>query len=116
MNLIHLAQSYNLEEIDQKLGENYWSPLDVAQVNNWMLRAAAFKGEFHWHTHEHDELFYIYKGSITIDTQQGPIELTEGQGVVIPKGMQHKPHAQERAVVLMLDPVEADLKGSIRSN
>lgn len=115
MDLKFLITTYNLEEIDKKLGENYWSPVDVAKVNDWMLRAAAFKGDFHWHSHEHDELFYIYKGTITIDTEQGPIQLHEGQGAVIPKGMKHKPHAEKRAVVLMLDPVEADLKGAKES-
>ncbi len=112
MNFILFDSVYDLAEIDKKLGETYWSPLDVAKVNDWMLRAAAFKGEFHWHTHEHDELFYIYKGSIVIDTEKGPIELSEGQGTVIPKGMKHKPKADHRAVVLMLDPVEADLQGN----
>ncbi len=111
MDLKFLVSPYNLADIDKKLGENYWSPVELARVNDWMLRAAAFKGEFHWHTHDHDELFYIYKGSITIDTEQGPIKLSEGQGTVIPKGMKHKPQAENRAIVLMLDPVDADLKG-----
>ncbi len=111
MNLKYFVSTYDLAQIDKKLKENYWSPIDVAKVNDWMLRAAAFKGEFHWHSHDHDELFYIYKGSIVIETEQGPIELSEGQGTVIPKGMKHKPKAEKRAIVLMLDPLEADLKG-----
>lgn len=106
-----LVEKYNLEEIDKKIGDNFWSPVDVAKVNDWILRAAAFKGEFKWHFHNHDELFYIYKGKITIDTESGPIELNEGEGTVIPKGMQHKPRADERAIVLMLDPADAELTG-----
>ena len=106
-----LALKYDLAEFDKQLGENYWSPVDVARVNDWMLRIAAFKDEFHWHSHEHDEWFYVYSGAITIDTEEGPIELSEGQGTVIPKGAQHRPRAVNRAVVLMFDPVEANLKG-----
>ena len=41
-----LVEKYNLEEIDKKIGDNFWSPVDVAKVNDWILRAAAFKGEF----------------------------------------------------------------------
>lgn len=95
---------YNLAEVDKKLGNTFWSPVDIAHVNDWVLRAAAFKGEYHWHSHQDDEFFLVYKEKITIDTEQGAIELNEGQGTVIPKGMQHKPRADERAVVLMFEP------------
>ena len=111
MNVATLAKTYKLEEVDKKLGETYWSPVDVAYINDWVLRAAAVKGEFHWHTHNDDEFFLIYKGSIVIDTENGPIELKEGEGTVIPKGMKHKPRASERAVVLLLEPKRLNTKG-----
>lgn len=102
---------YNLAEVDKKLGDNFWKPLDVARINDWVLRAAAVKGEFHWHTHKDDEFFLIYKGSIVIDTDEGPIELKEGEGTVIPKGTRHKPRAEERAVVLLLEPLAVNTEG-----
>jgi len=102
-----LAQAFNLADIDKQLGDQFWSPIDVAN-NNWILRAAAFKGEYHWHSHEYDELFLVYKGEIVIDTRNGPILLMEGEGAVMPKGFHHKPKAENRAVVLMLD--SADIK------
>jgi mannose-6-phosphate isomerase-like protein (cupin superfamily) len=104
MDLKFLAQVYDLEEVNERLGETYWSPIDVALMNDWVLRAAAFKGEFHWHSHEVDELFLVYRGEIVIDTEKGPIHLKEGQGAVIPKGLSHKPKADHRAVVLMIEP------------
>jgi mannose-6-phosphate isomerase-like protein (cupin superfamily) len=110
MDIRTLAQSYNLAEIDKQLGNSFWSPFDVAHINDWVLRAAAFKGEYHWHSHSFDELFLVYKGSIVIDTEKGPINLKEGEGAVIPKGVQHKPKAEERAMILMLEPFEADRK------
>lgn|SRR3989344_3439033 len=106
-----LIKKYNLEEIDKQLGENYWSPIDVCQINDWMLRAAAVKGEFHWHTHNDDEFFLIYKGEITIQTENGPIHLKEGEGTVIPKGLKHCPKAENRAVVLLLEPTRVNTKG-----
>lgn len=111
MDLRLLAQAYDLAEIDRQLGEKYWSPVDVARINDWVLRAAAFKGEYHWHSHEDDELFLVYKGEIVIDTEKGPIELKEGQGAVIPKKMQHKPRSKERSIILMIEPISLKSTG-----
>lgn len=102
---------YNLAEVDRKLGDNFWKPVDVARINDLVLRAAAVKGEFHWHTHEADEFFLIYKGSIVIDTDKGPIELKENEGTVIPRGTRHKPRADERAVVLLLELLTVNTEG-----
>ncbi len=106
-----LAKKYNLAAVDERLGDTFWSPVDVAYINDWVLRAAAVKGEFHWHTHNDDEFFLVYKGQIVIDTEQGPIELGEGEGTVIPKGVKHKPRAIERAVVLLLEPARVNTRG-----
>jgi len=106
-----IIKKYNLAQVDKKLGEKYWSPIDVAYINDWVLRAAAVKGEFHWHTHNDDEFFLIYKGEIVIDTEKGPIALKEGEGTVIPKGLRHKPRAEKRAVVLLLEPKSLNTKG-----
>ncbi len=111
MDLKSLAQVYDLAEVDRQLGEKYWSPVDVAQINDWVLRAAAIKGEYHWHSHQDDELFLVYKGEIVIDTEKGPIKLKEGQGAVIPKGMQHKPRSEGRSIILMIEPMSLQSTG-----
>jgi len=111
MNIKTLGNKYNLDKVDKKLGDNFWKPLDVAKINDWVLRAAAFKGQFHWHKHNDDEFFLIYKGKIIIDTENGPIELREGEGTVILKGIQHRPRAVKRAVVLLFEPARVDTKG-----
>lgn len=105
------AKKYSLEEVDKHLGDTFWSPVNVAHINDWVLRAAAVKGEFHWHKHDDDEFFLIYKGKIVIDTEKGPISLKEGEGAVIPKGLKHKPRAAKRAVVLLLEPARVNTKG-----
>jgi mannose-6-phosphate isomerase-like protein (cupin superfamily) len=106
-----LAQKYNLAEIDERLGNTFWSPIDVAHINDWVLRVSAVKGEFHWHKHDDDEFFLIYKGEIVIDTENGPIPLKEGEAAVIPKGLKHKPRATERAVVIVLEPARVKSRG-----
>ena len=104
-------QKYNLAEVDKKLGNKFWSPVDVAKINDWVLRAAAVKGEFHWHKHNDDEFFLICRGEIVIDTEVGSIKLKKKEGVVIPKGLRHKPRASKRAVVLLLEPARLNTKG-----
>lgn len=106
-----IPKKYNLAAIDKELGDNFWSPVDVAKIGDYVLRAAAVKGEFHWHQHNDDEFFLIYKEEITIDTEAGAIELQEGEGVVIPKGTKHKPRAEKRAVVLLLEPARLNTRG-----
>ena len=110
-NIKQFTDKYNLSEVDKKLGNTFWSPIDVAFINDWVLRVAAVKGEFHWHKHNDDEFFLVYKGEIVIDTEKGPIELKEGEGTVIPRGLQHKPRAENRAVVLLLEPKSLNTKG-----
>lgn len=105
------TKKYNLAEVDRQLGDKFWSPVDVAYINDWVLRVAAVKGEFHWHTHEDDEFFLIYRGKITIQMEGGNIELSEGEGYVVPKGVRHCPRAEERAVVLLLEPARLNTKG-----
>ncbi len=83
----------------------------MAYINDWVLCAAAIKGEYHWHQHNDDEFFLVYKGQIVIDTENGPIELKEGEGTVIPRGVQHKPRAEERAMILMIEPVRVKSTG-----
>jgi len=97
MNPTLLGKKYNLEAVDKQLGEKYWSPIDVVYINDWVLRAAAVKGKFHWHAHN--------------DTENGNIELSEGEGYVVPKGVKHCPIAKERAVVLLLEPKKLNTKG-----
>ena len=113
MKNLKLPEKYNLKEIDKKLGSNFWSPIDVAHINDWVLRAAAVKGEFHWHTHNDDEFFLIYKGEITIQTEFGNVELSTGEGYVVPKGVKHCPLAEKRAVVLLLEPAKLNTKGDL---
>lgn len=82
-----------------------WSPVDVARVNDQVVRAALFDGEYHWHKHtEEDELFLVYKGSIRIELRDEIIKLSHGQLCVIPKGVEHRPVAEVPSVVLLFEP------------
>ena len=100
-----LATLFNLEKIDQQIGDKYYEPIEVARMNDFVIRAAAFKGVHHWHSHEHeDECFLVIKGTIVMDTEHESVTLNEGDGYMIPKGVKHCPRAEERALVLLIEP------------
>ena len=96
------------KEIDQP-----WSPIEVARVNDQIVRMSLLKGEFQWHKHTNeDELFYVYKGKIVIQVKdQDGIVLREGEMAVIPKGVEHCPKSVEPSYVLVFEPYGLKSRG-----
>ena len=81
-----------------------WYNQTLCQVNDAVVRLGVVQGEYHWHKHDaDDEFFYVIDGRFWIDLEDGVIELGPGQGVVVPKGMLHRPRAPGRTVVLMME-------------
>lgn len=69
------------------------------------MKIAKLKGEFLWHSHQNeDEMFYVCKGELSIKLRDGEIVLREGECVVIPRGVEHKPVADTEAYVMMIEP------------
>ena len=97
----------NLNEIIKKIKEP-WSPIDVARVNDQVVRIAYFKGEYHWHKHKNvDELFFVYKGNIVIQFKdRNNVVLKENEIFVVQKNIEHCPKSEEGAFVLMFEPSE----------
>jgi mannose-6-phosphate isomerase-like protein (cupin superfamily) len=106
-----------LEKIDvQALADactHPWWNQTLCQVNDSVVRLGVVKGEYHWHHHEtEDEFFYVIEGRFLIDLEDRTIELGPRQGVVVPKGVRHRPRAPERTVVLMMEPATIVPTGS----
>ena len=95
---------FDIEEAIKKI-KKPWTPVDLATFEKRILRVALFEGEYQEHSHEYDEFFLVYKGQISIWTEHGTIELTEGKGGTVKKGVKHKPFASKPSYVLMVDPV-----------
>ena len=87
------------------LFDDRWSPKIVGELNDSYVKLAKLKGEFVWHHHEtEDELFLVVKGSLLIKLRDREIQLEEGEFVIIPRGVEHLPIAEEEAQVILLEP------------
>ncbi len=95
----------------------YWSPKIVGELNDSHVKLVKLKGEFTWHHHEaEDELFLVLKGKLLIRLRDKDVWLEEGEFVVIPKGVEHLPIAEEEAHVLLLEPKSTLNTGNVQSD
>jgi mannose-6-phosphate isomerase-like protein (cupin superfamily) len=88
-----------------QLFDEYWSPKIVGELNGQQVKLAKLKGEFVWHKHdEEDELFFVVKGNLRIEFRDDGIQLSAGEFLVVPKGVEHKPIADEEAWIMLFEP------------
>lgn len=104
----------NLKKKINEIAGKHCIPIDIARVNDQVVRMSYIDGEFHWHKHtKQDELFYILKGKIVIQLKQQPdIILSEGEIAVIPKGIEHCPKSIEPSFVLLFEPFVLQTRGN----
>jgi mannose-6-phosphate isomerase-like protein (cupin superfamily) len=82
-----------------------WSPRVVAEMNNYQFKIVKLQGDFVWHDHtDTDETFIVIEGSLRIDFRDGHVQLGAGEMFVVPKGVEHKPSAQEEVKLLLIEP------------
>ncbi len=87
------------------LFSEHWSPKIIAQMNDYHFKIAKIQGEFVWHSHpETDEVFIVMRGEMQIAFRDRVVELREGEMVVVPKGVEHKPIAETECHILMVEP------------
>ena len=104
-------KKFSLNKISKQL-KNPWTPITIAKIDNFILNIAKFKGKYHWHKHNKDELFIVLKGKIKIKTKFGAITLNEGECIKIPKNAEHCPVAIKPSIVLMFESSELKSKGN----
>jgi mannose-6-phosphate isomerase-like protein (cupin superfamily) len=108
-------QKVNLAE---KFGgfREHWSPKIAGEVNDSYVKLVKFRGEFVWHKHDaEDEMFLVVSGRITIRFRDGDVNLEENEFVVVPKGVEHCPVAEEEARVLLFEPKTTLNTGDVRN-
>jgi len=83
----------------------HWTAKLVGEVNETAVKLVKFQGEFVWHHHEHeDELFYVVKGAFTLRLRDADVRISEGEFVIVPKGVEHQPYAEEEVEVMLIEP------------
>jgi len=98
MEKITLVQKFSLIN-------EYWQPKIVGELNDAYIKVVKLKGEFVWHQHTtDDELFLVIKGRLRILLRDGEVNLGAGELVIIPKGVEHCPVAEEEAQVVLMEP------------
>ncbi len=98
----------------------YWSPRIAGEINDSFVKLAKLSGEFVWHHHEkEDELFFVVKGTLRmrlrIEGEESELRITPGEFVIIPRGTEHLPIADEEVHVLLLEPQSTLNTGNVQN-
>ena len=108
-----------LEKID--LAEKFariddrWHPRVAAELNGQQVKLVKFQGPFVWHHHEHeDELFLVVRGRFRMELRDGSVDVGPGEMIVVPRGLEHRPVADEEVEVLLFEPATTLNTGNVR--
>ena len=108
MQKINLRQKFSLFT-------EHWCPKIIGELNNQHVKLVKFNGEFVWHKHDdEDELFYVVKGSFTMELRNKNVELTEGDLFIVPRGVEHRPVADKEVWVMLFEPASTVNTGDVQ--
>lgn len=97
-------RSINLEEKLASLNE-HWAPKVIAEMNDYQFKIVKIEGDFVWHDHQDtDETFIVLDGDLRIDFKDGVVKIGKGEMFVVPKGVEHKPFAENEVKLLLIEP------------
>jgi mannose-6-phosphate isomerase-like protein (cupin superfamily) len=107
LNKVNLLQKFSLFN-------EHWNPKVAGELNGQQVKLAKLKGEFIWHKHDNeDELFLVVKGRLKMELRDKTIELAEGEFLIVPRGVEHKPVAEEEVWVLLFEPASTLNTGDV---
>ena len=97
--------------------QDFWSPKIVGELNESFVKVVKLKGEFVWHHHDdEDELFLVLKGSLLMKLRDREIRVGPGEFVIIPRGVEHLPVAEDETQILLLEPKSTLNTGNIQND
>ena len=83
----------------------HWSPRVIAEMNDYQFKLAKIRGEFVWHSHaDTDEVFLVIDGHMTIEFRDGSVELAAGEMFIVPRGVEHRPAAENECSIMLVEP------------
>ncbi|MFL5582479.1 MAG: cupin domain-containing protein [Gemmatimonadaceae bacterium] len=95
---------------------DHWQPKIVGDLNGQQVKLVKFLGPFVWHHHDaEDELFLVVKGRFRMELRDGNVELAEGDFLIVPRGVEHRPVADEEVHVLLFEPATTLNTGNVRN-
>ncbi len=109
MEKVNLSQKFSLFT-------SHWEPKIVGEVNGQHVKLVKFQGPFVWHRHENeDELFLVHKGRFTMEFRDRSVPVEEGEFIIVPRSIEHRPVADEEAHILLFEPATTLNTGDVRS-
>jgi len=107
-------EKVNVAEKFKQIRE-YWKPYIVAELNGQYVKLGKLKGEFIWHHHKNeDEMFLVVKGRFRMEFRDKHVWLEKGEFIVVPRGVEHRPVAEEEAHILLFEPASTLNTGNVR--
>lgn len=95
---------------------DHWNPRIIGELNGQQVKAAKLKGEFFWHHHDNeDEMFLVIKGKLKMEFRDKVEEIKEGEFIIVPRGIEHKPIAEEEVELLLFEPASTLNTGNIEN-
>ena len=108
-------EKINIKEKMSKFSD-YWSPKVIAEMNDYQFKLVKIKDDFDWHSHKDtDEVFIVINGNMRIDFRDQSVELSKGEMLVVPKGVDHKPYSDEECEVMIVEPRGVVNTGDVNS-
>ncbi|HEX8491998.1 MAG TPA: cupin domain-containing protein [Pyrinomonadaceae bacterium] len=109
MEKVNLAEKFSLFH-------EYWKPKIVGELNGQLIKLVKFVGPFSWHHHDdEDEMFMVVKGRFRMEFRDRDVWLEEGEFLIVPRGIEHRPVADEEAEVLLFEPATTLNTGNVRN-
>lgn len=95
--------------------QDHWSPKVVGELNGQQVKLVKFQGAFTWHRHEQeDELFLVHRGTFRMEFRDRSVSLEAGDFLIVPRGVEHRPVADEEVEVLLFEPASTLNTGNVR--
>jgi mannose-6-phosphate isomerase-like protein (cupin superfamily) len=109
MEKVNLTQKFSLFT-------DHWNPRIVGELNGQHVKLVKLKGEFVWHKHDHeDELFFVIKGSFKMEYREKSIVVNENEFLIVPRGVEHRPVAEEEVSIMLFEPATTLNTGDAKS-
>ena len=108
-------EKVNIAEKFSKITD-FWKPYVAAELNGQLVKLDKLKGEFVWHHHDlEDELFLVVRGRFRMEFRDRQVWLEEGEFLIVPRGVEHRPVAEEEVHVLLFEPASTLNTGNVRN-